>query len=150
MISVSKVYWRSPQPHLAGLGLQATLAVAGAAIATCGAGLVALRIAQPIRLGIEQGVQCFLQGGPHHPLQVALDPHVVNRDDVVFSGLGVSSEWRLPLAGLVAFSEPHFSQIRGRQPYLIVRKRFRTPSRPRTSRNRLASAAPTVALRARR
>ena len=96
MISVSKVYWRSPQPHLAGLGLQATLAVAGAAIATCGAGLVALRIAQPIRLGIEQGVQCFLQGGPHHPLQVALDPHVVNRDDVVFSGLGVSSEMAAP------------------------------------------------------
>jgi hypothetical protein len=30
--------------------------------------------------------------------------------------------WRLPLAGLVAFSHLQFSQIRGRQPYLIVRK----------------------------
>jgi hypothetical protein len=30
--------------------------------------------------------------------------------------------WRLPLAGLVAFSHLQFSQIRGRQPYLILRK----------------------------
>src|SRR5262244_1594265 len=30
--------------------------------------------------------------------------------------------WRLPLAGLVAFSHLQFSQIRGRQPYLFVRK----------------------------
>src|SRR5262249_58818098 len=30
--------------------------------------------------------------------------------------------WRLPLAGPVAFSHLQFSQIRGRQPYLIVRK----------------------------
>src|SRR5215471_2118837 len=30
--------------------------------------------------------------------------------------------WRLPLAGLVAFSHLQFSQIRGRQPYSIVRK----------------------------
>src|SRR4249920_3218135 len=123
MISVSKVYWRSPQPHLAGLGLQATLAVAGAAIATCGAGLVALRIAQPIRLGIEQGVQCFLQGGPHHPLQVAL----IRTSSIVMTLFLADSvyrvKWRLPLAGLVAFSERQFSQIRGRQPYLIVRKR---------------------------
>jgi hypothetical protein len=40
----------------------------------------------------------------------------------LFSGLGVSLTWRLPLAGLVAFSHLQFSQIRGRQPYLIVRK----------------------------
>jgi integrase len=30
--------------------------------------------------------------------------------------------WRLPLAGLVAFNHLQFSQIRGRQPYLILRK----------------------------
>src|SRR5262245_16613816 len=30
--------------------------------------------------------------------------------------------WRLPLADLVAFSYLQFSQIRGRQPYSIVRK----------------------------
>jgi hypothetical protein len=30
--------------------------------------------------------------------------------------------WRLPLAGLVAFSHLQFSQIRSRQPYSIVRQ----------------------------
>src|SRR5262245_46070156 len=74
---------RNPQPHLAGLGLKAALVVAGAGIATCGAALIALRIAQPIRLGIEQGVQRLLHGAPHHPVEVALDPLIVNRDDVV-------------------------------------------------------------------
>src|SRR5262249_61695138 len=65
---------RTPQPHLTGLGLQAALVVAGAGIATRGAALIALRIAQPIRLGIEQGVQRLLHAAPHHPLEVALDP----------------------------------------------------------------------------
>jgi hypothetical protein len=36
----------------------------------------------------------------------------------------VELTWRLPLAGLVAFSHLQFSQIRGRQPYLIVRRGF--------------------------
>src|SRR5262249_36906859 len=54
--------------HLAGL--------AGAGIATRGAALIALRIAQPIRLGIEQGVQRLLHDAPHHPVEVALDPIV--------------------------------------------------------------------------
>jgi hypothetical protein len=43
----------------------------------------ALRIAQPIRLGIEQGVQRLLHGAPHHSVEVTLDPLVVNRDDIV-------------------------------------------------------------------
>jgi hypothetical protein len=34
----------------------------------------------------------------------------------------VGLPWRLPLADLVAFSHLQFSQIRGRQPYSIVRK----------------------------
>jgi phosphohistidine swiveling domain-containing protein len=71
------------QPHLTGLSLQAALVAADAGIATRGAALIALRIAQPIRLGIEQGVQRLLHGAPHHPVEVALDPLVVNRDDVV-------------------------------------------------------------------
>src|SRR5262249_40863968 len=74
---------RYPQPHLAGLGLQAALVVAGAGIATRGAALIAGGVAQPIRLGIEQGVQRLLHGAPHHPVEVALDPLVVNRDDIV-------------------------------------------------------------------
>src|SRR5262245_28648274 len=74
---------RYPQPDLAGLGLQAALVVAGAGIATRRAALIPLRIAQPIRLGVEQSVQRLLHGAPHHPFEVALDPLVVNRDDVV-------------------------------------------------------------------
>src|SRR5262249_35340526 len=39
----------------------------------------------------------------------------------LFSGLGVSSDMAAPSC-CVAFSHLQFSQIRGRQPYLIVRK----------------------------
>jgi hypothetical protein len=39
----------------------------------------------------------------------------------LFSGHGDRLTWRLPLAGLVAFSHLQFSQIRGRQPYPVVR-----------------------------
>src|SRR5262245_52850646 len=81
MIAVSNALpaqLRNPQPYLTGLGLQAALVVAGAGIAARGAALIALRIAQPIRLRIEQGVQRLLHGAPHHPVEVALDPLVGN------------------------------------------------------------------------
>src|SRR5262249_1640542 len=84
-----------PQPYLASLGLQAALVVASAGIATRLAALIPLRIAQPICLGIEQGVQRFLHGPPDHPLQVALDPLIVNVM-TLFSGLGVSSDMAAP------------------------------------------------------
>src|SRR5262249_3750518 len=74
---------RYPQPYLASLGLQAALVVSGAGIPTRLAALIALRIAQPIRLGIEQCVQRLLHGTTHHSVEVALDPLVVNRDDIV-------------------------------------------------------------------
>jgi hypothetical protein len=45
----------------------------------------------------------------------------------LFSELGVSSDMAAPSADLVAFGYLQFSQIRGRQPYSIVR-RFRTSS----------------------
>jgi hypothetical protein len=86
MMAVSNVCRRRlryPQPNLASFGLQAALVVSGAGIPTRLAALIALRIAQPIRLGIEQCVQRLLHGTPHHPVEVALDPLVVNRDDVV-------------------------------------------------------------------
>src|SRR5262245_20873318 len=57
--------------------------VAGAGIAPRRAALIALRITQPIRLGGEQSVQRLLHGAPHYPVEVALDPLAVNRDDVV-------------------------------------------------------------------
>jgi hypothetical protein len=84
---------RYPQPYLASLGLQPALVVASASIATRGAALIPLRIAQPICLGIEQGVQRFLDGAPHHPVEVALDPSIVM---TLFSGLGVSSDMAAP------------------------------------------------------
>src|SRR5215831_3822584 len=74
---------RYPQPYLASFGLQAALVVSGPGIPTCLAALIALRIAQPIRLGIQQCVQRLLHGTPHDPVEVALDPLVVNRDDIV-------------------------------------------------------------------
>src|SRR5262245_28530703 len=58
-------------------------------------------------------------GAPHHPREV--DPLVVNRDDIV-QRTRCSLGPQLLLADLVAFSHLHFSQIRGRQPYLNVRK----------------------------
>ena len=57
--------------------------MAGPSIAPGFAALIALRIAQPLRLGIEQCVQRLLHGTSHHPVEVDLDPLVVNRDDIV-------------------------------------------------------------------
>jgi len=48
------------QPHLAGFGLQLALVMAGPGIASRLATLVALRIAQPIRLRVQQRVQRLL------------------------------------------------------------------------------------------
>src|SRR5262249_53218927 len=42
-----------------------------------------LRIAQPFGLGIGQSVKRCLHGAPHPPDEVALDPLIVNRDDIV-------------------------------------------------------------------
>jgi hypothetical protein len=81
MIAVSNVYRRSFAPRRP--CRQPALVVAGAGIATRGAALIPLRIAQPIRLGVEQSVQRLLHSAPHHPVEVALDPLVVNRDDIV-------------------------------------------------------------------
>src|SRR5262245_29447684 len=60
---------RYPQPYLASFGLQAALVVSGPGIPTRLAALIALRIAQPIRLGIEHCVQRLLHGTPHHPVE---------------------------------------------------------------------------------
>ena len=62
------------QPYLAGLGLQLALIVARARVPTRLAALIASRIAQPVRFGLEQGVQCLLHAPSHDPVEVALDP----------------------------------------------------------------------------
>jgi hypothetical protein len=66
------------------------LVVTGPPIATGLAALVTLRIAQPICLGIQQGVQRLLHAAAHHAVEVALDPLFVNRDTLP-NRLGVSS-----------------------------------------------------------
>src|SRR5215469_5856840 len=76
--------------------------------------------AQPVRFGLEQGVQRLLHAPSHDPVEVALDPLVVNRDDIVQRtrcSLGHGGSFSLTWLRLA-----QFSQIRGRQPYLIVRK----------------------------
>src|SRR5262249_48670170 len=73
---------RYPQPHLASLGLQLTLVMPSTGIATGFAALIALRIAQPIRLGLQQRVQCLLHATADHAVQVILDPLIVNCDDI--------------------------------------------------------------------
>src|SRR5262249_16221686 len=85
MMAVSNVCWRSfgtlnrTSPAL----VQAALVGSGSGIPTCLAALIALRIAQPIRLGIQQCVQRLFHGTPHDPVEMAFDPLVVNRDDIV-------------------------------------------------------------------
>ena len=56
--------------RFAGLGLQLTLVTPSTGIATGFAALLALRIAQPIRLGIQQRVQCLLHATPDNAVQV--------------------------------------------------------------------------------
>src|SRR5690349_2501094 len=54
----------------------------GSGIAAGLAALITLRIAQPIRFGIQERVQRLLHRAPDHPIQVILDPLVVNRNDI--------------------------------------------------------------------
>src|SRR5690349_9370882 len=53
---------------------------------------------------------------------MALDPLIINRDDSPKRTRCSLSHGGSLLAVLVAFSHLQFSQIRGRQPYLFVRK----------------------------
>ena len=85
MIAVSNVWRRKLrhlQRHIAGLGLQAPLVVAGPRVATRLGALVALGIAKPISLGIEESVQRLLNRAANNPVQVPPDPLVVDRDDI--------------------------------------------------------------------
>src|SRR5262249_6102333 len=56
-----------------------SLIVARAGIPTRLAALVALRIAQLVRFGLQQSVQRLLHAPSHDPVEVVLDPLVVNR-----------------------------------------------------------------------
>ena len=58
------------------------LVVAGPRIATSFSPFVALRIAKPISLGVEESVQRLLNRAANNPVQVPPDPLVVDRDDI--------------------------------------------------------------------
>jgi len=68
------------QPNLTGMRL--ALVMAGSGITTSLAALVALGITQPICLSVQQGIQRFLHAASHDPVEVALDPIVVNCEDI--------------------------------------------------------------------
>src|SRR5215469_1581251 len=105
---------RDLQPYLAGLGLQLALIVARARVPTRLAALIPLRIAQPICLGIEQGVQRFLHAPSHDPVEVALDPLVVNRDDIVQRtrcSLGHGGSFSLTWLRLATSSSARFGAV---------------------------------------
>ena len=76
-------------------GQDGALVVAGTHIATGRAAIMALRILQPIRLSVQQCVQRLLRAATNHPVEVALDPLVVNLMTSP-SGLGVSSFMAAP------------------------------------------------------
>jgi hypothetical protein len=81
------------QPHLASLGLQVALVVAGAGIASGRAALVTLGVAQPIRLRIQKCVQRLLHAAPHHPVEVVCTRECLALvADTSISGIRVARE----------------------------------------------------------
>ncbi len=74
---------RHLQRHLAGLRLKLTLVVAGSRIPTGLRSLVTLRVAQPVRFRIKQRVQRLFDRPAHDPVQMSLNPFVVDPDHVV-------------------------------------------------------------------
>ena len=68
--------------RFAGLGVQLSLVAARAGVLALGGPLVAPGLAEPIRLGIQQRIQCLLHATPDNAVQVILYPLIVNRDDI--------------------------------------------------------------------
>src|SRR5262249_14662427 len=94
----------------------------GTGIAASLTTLVTLGIAQPIRFGLQKRVQRLLHRATDHTVQVTFDPLVINRDDIaqrtrciLCHGGSLSLSW-------LRLATSSSSQIRGRQPYSIVRK----------------------------
>ena len=63
--------------------MQFALVVTRTGVAPCLRVFVTLRIAQPVGFSLQQGVQRLLHTSSHDPVEVVLDPLVVNRDDIV-------------------------------------------------------------------
>ena len=91
---------RHLEADLAGLGLRPALIVPGGGVPSRLATLVEIGLAQPIRLGLRQRVQRFLHASSHDPVEVVLDPLVVNRECSADSMQSPSWRLRLLLAWL--------------------------------------------------
>ena len=63
--------------------MQLALIMTGAPIAAILSALIALRIAKPIGLGIEQRIQCLFDGAAHDPVEMSLGALVIDLDDIV-------------------------------------------------------------------
>ena len=109
---------RHLQRHLAGLGLEAALIMPRPRVAPGIAAFVSLCVAEPVGFRIEQRVERLLNRAAHDPVQVTLDPFVIDPDHVV------ERPWnrRILTHGgfLLWFSSwlrnHHLSPSRGRQP----------------------------------
>ena len=66
--------------------MQLALVVAGTSVTALLSALVTLRIAKPVGLRIKQCVEGILDRAAHNPIQVPLDPLVVDFDDVAKPG----------------------------------------------------------------
>src|SRR5262245_59947332 len=98
---------RDLQAHLARLGLQLALVVAGARVAARLTALVAPCIAQPLRLGVRR----LLHAPSHDPVEVVLDPLVVNGNDIARRtrcSLGHGGSFSLTLLRLATSSSARF------------------------------------------
>jgi hypothetical protein len=113
---------RHPQTVLAGLGLQLALVVPSPGVPACFAALIALCVAQPTRLGLQQRVQRLFHATSHHPVEVRLNSVIVNVMTLP-NGLGVVSVMAVLLSltwlRLATSSSPRSG---GRQPYIFVRR----------------------------
>ena len=80
---------------------------------------VVLRLAQSVSFGLRQGVQRLLYAPSHHRSRWTARRHP---DDIAQRTRCSLDHGRSLPADPVAFNHLQFSQIRGRQPYLNVRK----------------------------
>src|SRR5215468_11095268 len=92
----------------------------------CSFDSIATWVTLTLHLGIEQGVQRLLDGASHHPLEVALDPLVVNRDDVE----STSSSARFGTASPTLLRERFCTSfVCGRRTFFILRRLVFEPPR---------------------
>ena len=75
--------------------------------------------ATSVRCGIQQRVQRLLHAAANHPVEVALDPLIINRDDIVQE---TRCSLRHSFLLLTWLGHLQFSQIRGPPAHPFVRK----------------------------